>query len=359
MWKLLFIILPISSFASELCETRLLNVEELTSYRFIREESETAKTVGEMPGSHGGKLIILEKPEKYYSWYSQFSLFPGADQGDPRAAANALGVDLAYFFGLREISENRITIPDAKELNWARLKLNRSLKTLGFKPIPIRFYEQGIESHHDMTYLRKFIRFYSLPYSDKGSLRVHDASYHLMSVLLTEELLAPIVERYQWVLKFYEFVRKQKEKKFIRQMQRAYFIPHLVDRIDAGLGNLQPFFVTRTRKLLTNINGRFSIYGPDASQLDKTWKMLTVNGKSKRGMMDELITQLMEKAKVPVSLEFEWQRLHKEFIKQQSASEEFMESPYGLTTADVYHRLIKRQQEMVKALESLQMKEKP
>ena len=351
----LLILFPISSFAN-LCETRLLVAEDLITYRFLREEAETVRSVGEMPGPNGGKLIILEKNEKVYSWYSQFSLFPGADQGDPRASANALGVELAYFFGVRKISENRMTIPDVKELNGARRKLNRALKALGYRPIPIRFYEQNIENHQDLTYLRKFISSFGLPYSESGPLRVHDASYHLISVLLTEELLLPVVERYQWILKFYDFVKKQKEPQFIQQMQRGYFLAHLVDRIDAGLGNLQPFFVTRNRKLLSNHIAGFSIYGPDASQLEKTWNMLTVNGKSKRGMLDELITSLLEKAKIPVSLEFEWQRLHKEFIQKQNVSEEFVELPYGLTTADVYNQLIKRQLEMQKALQYLQEK---
>lgn len=339
------------------CETRLLNEEDLLNYRIIHEISETVRTIGEMPGSHGGKLIILEKKPGKYSWYSQFSIFQGADQGDPRGISHTLGVELAYFFGVREISSDRMTIPDAAEINGAIKKLNKNLLSLGYKPIPIHYYEQSIRNHKDLLFLKMFAEEKSLPFNDSGSLLVHDVSYHLSSVLLTEELLQPIVDRYKWAIKFYEFIRDNADVRFFQQMNRAEYLSHLVARVDAGLGNLQPFFNFRSRKLSMNKNASFSVLGPDGFLLEKAWGTVSVYSTSKREMLDYFIGDLFFKVKAADSLESEWSELYSRFIDEQKISKEDLNTPYKITIPEVYTGLANRIEELKQALRLLQSKE--
>lgn len=333
------------------CETRLIKAEDVLTYRKMDEEAESVKTIGEMPGSQGGKLIVLERGGFYYSWFSHFQIFLKANQGDPRSLVNTLGSELAYFFGVRQISDNRITIPDVDEVNGAIEKLNVALKDLGYKPIPIRFHAQNIRNHDDMIYIKNFTQRMQLPYADSGPVRVHDAAYHLSSVLLSEELLVPIVEQYSLALKFYEYVQKNADHKLFQQMVRAKYLDHLVERVDVGLGNLQPFFNGKARK--KNMNSAFNIYGPDGFLLDVAWSKFSFSFEGSYEILKYLVGDIGVKAKSSVVDDNEWQRLLVAFITEQDV---FNDKPSKQTTADVYNSLVKRLEEMSKALKHLQAK---
>ena len=129
-------------------------------------DASTVRAVAEQPGMHGGRRFVYEKKPGRV-WFCN-AMRP-VEQGDPRTAMQALG-PAAPFYGYAQLSENRITVPDTKELNGALAAAK--------KLVCPRVYNCASEAP-DPLYLEGLGQGYVPVAMNSGNYFLHDiASYH-------------------------------------------------------------------------------------------------------------------------------------------------------------------------------------
>ncbi len=353
------------------CVTRLLSKRSLRYYNAARYKAPTVHFAGELKGSHGGLLSILEVPDGLSpSWASQYQVQPRAPQGDPRQVVSLLGAQLAYFFGIREIDDLKITIPDVKEISGALAKLNRALIELGYEPIPISFYLQENADRNSYFYITSFYEKGLLPMAPSGILRVHDVSYHLGSIVLPRALLGPVMEKYRRAIEFYHFAQDRSVDELTRTRFEKYL--NVLDmKIDVGLGNIPSAFVKRTRYefsslLMEEIQRKYKTEAERSAEqakvetrflqswLNDSWKTLTFNGENEPGLVDLALREAMKSDFSDVETIWKiydafWRQQRFQGFKEISAS-----VPSG---EEIYAQIRERHAQLVKALAHIKKKE--
>lgn len=228
------------------CITNLIPGEALFEKVKSVHERSVLLTGQSLPGFHGGRLLIVTKNEFLDSWYSTYQIYPAAGQGDPRMLVALLGSELAHFFGIRQISDSEITIPDITELNGAIKALNQALVELGYKPIPLTFFPQGEEQHNARTYVENFTHRHMLPYANHIVLKIHDVALHISSIAIPETMFEPIHRRYDLALRFYDYAKTQARPRFFAALDDQYF--HHLDRsLDLGTGGISVAYMVRAQ----------------------------------------------------------------------------------------------------------------
>jgi len=232
------------------CQTHFISDEDLLQKNNERIYDRSVFLTGQsLPGFHGGRLLIVFKDADINSWYSHYQIFPSAGQGDPRQLITLLGSSLAHFFGIRQISEREITVPDIAELNGAIKALNKVLVELGYKPIPISFFLQNTEDHNAKTYVQNFTNNQQLPFANHQILLLHDIALHLHSIAFPETILEPIIRRYKLALLFYDYAKTQSS--FFPNFEKRFF--HYLDRrLDRGTGSIAVAYLLKAQKWREN-----------------------------------------------------------------------------------------------------------
>lgn len=343
--------------ASELpftaCETLLIYEKNFTRLRNTNTQVPTVRIVGRTMGAHGGERIVLERIGEANSWYSRYKIDLNGPQGDPRSLVTVLGPALAYFFGVREVPGDRVTIPDSDELNGAIKKLNKALVHLGYSPIPIYYYRQGASDNGSLRYMRELVR-YGLPYADYEDLQIHDAAYHLAALILTGEVLAPVIDRYRWAMQFYDHIHTLRAPILAQQINRGAYLDILVAHADRGLGNLQRFFNARfaeSESFKTDVPAKEVL-----SMLETPWEILTYNGTSMRQMVRYVLTGMLKEASGTEAQRRQWMEILETFSRRHADSASDVDKPYVYTPIDIYLKMMKRKSEMQQALNWLQSK---
>lgn len=366
---------PSSARAQEqepVCETRLISKYSLR-YNHALRMLPTIQFVGELKGAHGGTLSILEVPEQLApSWASQYQIYPRAPQGDPRQIVSLLGASLAYYLGIREIEELKITIPNTAEVNGALDKLSRALVELGYESIPIRYYQQAESDKKSYFYVTTFYEKFMLPLATENSLHVHDISYHLSSVILTRELLAPVIEKYRHAIEFYQYAYARSSDELTRKRLDRY-LSVLDMKIDVGLGNIQTAFIKRARLeipdfVLQDIRRKYQTRDEQTKakqryyvqflqySLQDFWRTLTFNGENEMRFVDLALREAMDKDFM--NADKIW-HLYDSFWSQEKFKG-FKDNKVLLPSGvEIYNKIMKRHEEMVRALNLLKKKESP
>lgn len=128
----------------------------------------TFDKIGEMSGTHGGKLAVLKKhPGK--PWESRqrinIDLTPNFQsniaQGNPAFIISLLGENKAKFWGFRLIDRDTITLPNAKELQGSVKEFNSKISSNDQK-IQVGFYEVNGEATTKL-YTKNYLKSKSLP----------------------------------------------------------------------------------------------------------------------------------------------------------------------------------------------------
>lgn len=229
------------------CQTYLLPDDVLRAEVKKVDAPSVLVTGQSLPGLHGGRLLIAVKYESYDSWFSRYQIVPAAGQGDPRMLTTLLGSPLAHFFGIRQISEHEITIPDMDEMNGAIKTLNAALIELGYKPIPISFFKMGEAKHNSRAYIESFASKFQLPFATDLVLMLHDISLHIQSVAFPVEILVPIGHRYQLAVKFYDYAKTHALPSFFFDLDKEYF--HHLDRtLDEGSASIGVAYFNRAQR---------------------------------------------------------------------------------------------------------------
>lgn len=327
--------------STALCETKMIKASDVAHFRNLKETNPSIRMVGQIKGEHGGYLIVLERKALFDSWFSTFSFVRYANQGDPRSLVSVLGPSLALFFGVRELPNGRITIPDPQELMGAIKKLSVTLVSLGYKPIPIQYYPHSIENIDHLMFIKKIIETFAFPYADHGLVQIHDAAYHLATLVLPAEVLLPLLARYNWALQFYYYAQSHypEETQFL-----SAYLAHLERRLDGGLGNLQPFFNHQAILRQTTSLSHEEV----VQNFERVSASLTFNHSSQKDMVLQIIASVHDD---DVSDETMWKVIFNRFLRSQDPA--VYNAKYPFSTAEVYDRLKARQIEMELALQKL------
>lgn len=353
------------------CETRLISKRSLRYGYAFRFKEPTVHYGGEIKGDQGGTLALLTVPDTLgYSWSSQYQVQPRAPQGDPRQLVSLMGAQLAYFFGIRQIDDLKITIPDAKEINGALTKLNAALIELGYESIPIGYYLQGEEQKGSYFYITSFYEKGLLPMAPSGLMRVHDVSYHLAAIVLDPVLLKPVQEKYRRAIEFYHFAIERSTDEMTR-MRLEKYLNVLEMKIDVGLGNIQTVFIKRTRQeiallVLEEIKKKFKTEREQDEESAKAqshflqnylhgnWKTLTFNGENEPGMVDLALREAM---KGDFSDAEKIWNIYDAFWAQDKFKG-FKEQPSSIPSGEYIHnKIIERHAQLIKALALIKKKE--
>jgi hypothetical protein len=134
-------------------------------------------------GIHGGRLLTLVRDGN--SWASMSAAEPFSPQGDPRWFIQLVGPEAAEVFGFKMLAKDKMTVPDAAELNGAITAVNDVLVQKGHEAIPISFY--GVTSYESESvraddYVRQFANG-GLPLATATIERAKNASG---SIILTD-----------------------------------------------------------------------------------------------------------------------------------------------------------------------------
>lgn len=335
-------------FDTQICETHLISKNSLKQFSRRDAEYATIDFLGEMPGEHGGRLVLLFKNPMFNSWRSRFSI-GAAKQGDPRAPVSLFGPLLTHFFGIRQISEDVITIPDVDEVNGAIKKLNTALIELGFQPIPFKYYEMMPEPDEQdpkkrvkilFDFIEKATAHFLWPFSIRQKFpQIHDVSYHLAMLMLPVHLLEQFKSRYSLVTKFYYFINTQIE---LNDNLRLSYLWEYAHRLDAGLGHFQvPAFL----RIADEKKKKYE------ENLEKGWDILMKANISNAAFVEIGVSNILgwrseESERV--------EKIFKSFLTQEQQGN--LKQVFTITGSELSKALKSRHDEIIKALMYLQRK---
>ncbi len=156
-------------------------------------------------GLHGGyRIPILRIGEV---WPSDYHEGPNAPQGDPRNFITAFGLDTALFFGFSLLSPRDAEIPDFTEFNGALRKVNTELIRVGAEPIGMRYYP-CLGEVGPTRYLFEFVENGAIPLAQREAAQLHDLSFHSMSIVLPNDLIAYARRQTRVVVEFSDYLKK-------------------------------------------------------------------------------------------------------------------------------------------------------
>lgn len=163
---------------------------------------------GRRDGAFGGELKLLRKIGA--SWGSGYQAEGGDAQGDPRWPIYLLGTKAASFFGFRMLDPERMTAPNAAELNGAIAYFNVAMASSPSETIPLSFADHsGITEYR--SYADDLLDRMQLPLASNGAAFVHDTSYHTATITLPGSWLTGLRDFTAFELGFIEHLRSWQE----------------------------------------------------------------------------------------------------------------------------------------------------
>jgi hypothetical protein len=215
--------------------------KEFLQYSILKvSDTQSVRLTDEVLKENGDTFNVLEKTGKY--WESSFRISKNDVQGDPRFFAIVLGPKVAYDFGFRYLSDNKMTVPTTETFNSKIQKLDQSLRALNLEGISIRFYESGGKPSTDEEYLRKFAERHELPLGQEGNVAVHDLDYHTLAILIPSRLLETAVQSITFILHMKQDLQNDtqlsvEEKKIALDLS-SVLVGRGVQYLDSGTGSL-------------------------------------------------------------------------------------------------------------------------
>lgn len=233
---------------------------------------------------HDGRFVWVER--NFWAkvtgagWVATYSETPLANQGDPRSVAMSLGTRVARALGFR-IGVDRLAIPaDSEVLNAHIENLNRYLPP-GQK---INSRYRDIRETDPYLFDLKFIEGAEetvAPYARGFRNKVHDASFHLLQMLLPESIEMQVQRNSTMILNFVKFAEAQiSAGKLSRKV--GYSVTSKLAKLytlllDVGTGNF---------------SGRY-VRTPD-NAVQYAFETLTWNGASSESLLDGLVSHISQ-----------------------------------------------------------------
>jgi hypothetical protein len=278
---------------------------KLQSEHILRLFSYTPPANGTRYAEFPHAKFLLEKPKEMESWGANQIRYRNvfAIEGDPTWNISIMGQGLASFFDIKLIHNTLMQIPTLALVS-ARIRLiNELLVARGYEPIPILLFDESITENQPkkdplpltastfgeptspiqtssqtspqtllqrikeklktlplfksppkigLSYAENFVRRFQtkseIPYEVDEI--VHDASFHLTSLLLTESQLKPIKGRCQIAIELADFLRDpmnhaalnkvNRTKLLTSRRTREVFLKLLFQSLSIDIDNLSP-----------------------------------------------------------------------------------------------------------------------
>lgn len=200
-------------------------VDEFSTSTRMSIRTPTCKSVGEVGGVHGGKLIKLERVEK--TWVSQYSTVTYDPQGDPRWFIDTIGDEASEFFGFKMLSDKQMLVPNAQEFMGAIDRVNKALREKGLEEIKIRFYPTHDELNTKVAlYTKEFKENAALPFAPSGNHMLHDLSFHTGAIYIPQKFIRNKMAWLEYEDEFFKFVR-EKYKNSPEQLKAIKHYQHI------------------------------------------------------------------------------------------------------------------------------------
>ncbi|MBT4762004.1 MAG: hypothetical protein HOO06_09930 [Bdellovibrionaceae bacterium] len=228
--------------------------EPETAFEIFSEQK--AVNVGKLKinGEHGQGEYTLKRISD--TWQSKHATSTFTVEGNPTWVISILGSKLAASLGIRLVDERTLIIPNAQLLNLNIQRINIELRSKGLVEIPYLYidklqhnkWESDNNASYGEIFLRRFFIDKQFPLAEREI--IHDISFHILNILLTEKLMSPIKNRMLYLFKFADYLRtiptnktnKINDVQMLSEIKiREEFIKFLFQIASRDLDNLSAF----------------------------------------------------------------------------------------------------------------------